>query len=145
MRSATGWVVGIAIALGGAGWARADERVVSSADEQTLIGEVASLWCYVYGMNIGTSRSNASGQMNCIRWGSPIAIKVGKQFYVVSDPDTALRNRLMLLAGSKVSARGTLTKDDDGRLAIRLSHVERAGKHARAQGPSLAGAGSAAP
>ena len=145
MKSAIGWVVGIALALNGAGLARADERAVGRAEEQTLVGEVAALWCYVYGMNIGTSRSNASGQMNCVRWGSPIAIKVGKQFYVVSEPDTALRNRLMLLAGSLVSARGTVIKGANGRFSIRLSHVERATRQSRAKTAALAMATSPAP
>ena len=97
-------------------------------EEQTLTGDVVAMWCYFLEGTEGIARVNSSRQKNCISRGSPVAIKVENRFYLVAEPDSAMRNRLMQLAGSQVIARGRLFMEQ-GRLSIRLSHVERARKN----------------
>lgn len=70
----------------------------------------------------GQTRTKAK---NCIRLGSPIAIKVGEQWYLVDVPDhSEVKNRLTNLAGHRVTVRGTVT-EQNGRPAIAISQVDR--------------------
>ena len=126
MKGLLRWVV-CAMWLVEAGFACAheDQRTVLG-EERTLTGEVVAVFCSLIEGGFGTGREQAVGAQNCIRRGSPIAIKVGNRFYIVpvSDQD-ALKNRLTQLAGQQVTARGIVTLRD-GQLFMAISHVERA-------------------
>lgn len=126
MKGLLWWLVcAVWLVEAGFAFAHEDQRVVLN-EEQTLTGEVVAVFCYLIEGGFGTGREQAAGAQNCIRRGSPIAIKVGNQFYVVpvSDRD-ALKNRLTQLAGQQVTARGIVTRRD-GQLFMAISHVERA-------------------
>ena len=128
MRRVQSWSVSMILLLSPAvGFA---DQQADLDEEQTLTGDVVALWCYFLEGTEGIARVNSSRQKNCISRGSPVAIKVENRFYLVAEPDSAMRNRLMQLAGSRVVARGRLFMEQ-GQLSIRLSHVERAREHQR--------------
>ena len=103
------------------------EHTADPSHEDTLTGEIVALWCHLIEGSFGTGLENSAKQVNCIYRGSPIAIKVGKTFYVVSTDDPTLKARLTNWAGRQVTVRGTVTQRD-GHPFIAVSSVERAKK-----------------
>jgi hypothetical protein len=95
-----------------------------SAREQFLTGQVIAVWCHLREGMFGTGKLNNNKQINCIRLGSPIAIKVDKTFYLVSCQDQKLKSKLTTWAGYKVTVRGVITEEDH-HPTIKVSHIER--------------------
>ena len=93
--------------------------------EYILTGQVVAVWCHLREGVFGTGKRNNSKQMNCIRLGSPIAIKVGKTFYLVSCHDSHVKSTLTSWAGYQVTVRGVVT-EEAGQPTIAVSHIERA-------------------
>lgn len=93
--------------------------------EHLLTGQVVAVWCHLREGVFGTGKLNNSKQMNCIRLGSPIAIKVGKTFYLTSCHDSQVKRKLAGWAGYQVTVRGIVT-EEAGQPTIAISHIERA-------------------
>ena len=94
-------------------------------EEQTLAGEVVALWCFLREGSFGTGRLNNTKQINCIRLGSPILIKVGEIYYTALVEEPALKNRLTALAGGQVTVRGKVV-EQNGQPLLAISYVARA-------------------
>ena len=94
-------------------------------EEQTLAGEVVALWCFLREGSFGTGRLNNTKQINCIRLGSPILIKVGEIYYTALAEEPALKNRLTALAGGQVTVRGKVV-EQNGQPLLAISSVARA-------------------
>ncbi len=126
MNTLTRWVVVVGFVVSGASLSEAeasdDQR--TTPQEHTLTGELIAMWCLMREGSFGTGLQNQSAQINCIRLGSPVAIKVGDALYLVSTTDRKLKNRLMHFVGHKVTVRGTVTPQRDQSL-IAISSVER--------------------
>lgn len=98
----------------------ADEQALEKGE--TLKGEVVALWCCL--IEGTTGRASTSGARNCLRLGSPVAIKVGPTLYVVANQDRDLRNRLASWIGQQVEARG-MTGSQKGQKTITISSIDR--------------------
>lgn len=121
-------VVGVWLVLG-VGSTRAHEEHEHEANapqEQTLVGEVVDVFCYLSHGAQGLGKDHAGCAKQCIQSGLPVAIKVGDQLYLASMADhTAANQQLADLAGQQVSVRGHVMERDGQRL-ITISHVEKA-------------------
>jgi hypothetical protein len=131
------WLLALALLGGASAWsgsAQAGAGVtdatqesfapIIAGEERVLTGEVVAVWCVLGEGSFGIGRSYANKARNCIRLGSPIALKVGPVFYLVTNDDRAMTARLTDWAGHLVMARGTITRQD-GHLGISIAHVER--------------------
>ena len=115
------WLAGARVA----GAEKPAAAATSPVEERVLSGEVVAVWCYLGEGSFGTGRSNAEKARNCIRLGSPIALKVGKALYLVAGGDPAITARLTDWVGHMVRARGIITRQE-GYPRIAIAHMERA-------------------
>ena len=93
-------------------------------EEQVLTGQIVAAWCYLREGTFGTGRLNNTKQINCIRMGSPIALKVNETFYLISCGDEKIKSKLTIWAGYQVTVRGILTEKDN-QPTIVVSHAQR--------------------
>ena len=94
MRRMAGWMVGVALVVGGgAAWAHEEHEHgagtapqealgEAAAQEQTLTGEVVDVFCYLSHGEEGLGVKHAGCAKKCIKGGLPVAIKVGDQLYL---------------------------------------------------------------
>ena len=124
-------IVWLVLILGGVLFSPAFSVRAEGPEEESLIGELVAIWSYGLRGPDGVGGINSSGQANLIGYGSPVAIRVGEDFYVIQEMDQALRGRLMNLAGRRVVAKGEVSRTNKSELTIKVSKIERARKGSR--------------
>ncbi len=135
MRRRIACVVGALALVAGAGVLAAEEspRTILVLEEKaTLTGEVVAMWCHLREGVFGTGPMNNTRGRNCIRLGSPVAIKVGKALHSIAADDSAVKDLLGHWSGYEVTVRGPKILQD-GRPVLLATSVERAKPQRRAK------------
>jgi hypothetical protein len=113
-------VAAVVFALGVTGYAA--KQQAPAAKETTITGEVIDIKC---GQGIGHEECATS----CARKGLEQAIKNKDGVYTIVGSYAANKNeKLMPFVAKNVTAKGTVTKDKDGKMTIDVASIEAAKK-----------------